>query len=94
MENLIEECNQAIYNFTGKQDGVKRRQVYDDITFMESEQGWAIHLKRHKDGRKVFLRYEDINFSINNSPLNTAEEEQLKDALFTLSRLKGMPNFT
>ncbi len=94
MENLIEECNQAIYNFTGKQDGVKRRQVYDDITFMESEQGWAIRLKRHKDGRKVFLRYEDINFSINNSPLNTAEEEQLKDALFTLSRLKGMPNFT
>ena len=32
---------------------------------MESSQGWSIPLARHKDGKKVFYRYEDANFSIN-----------------------------
>lgn len=93
IEDLIAECNKAIYDFTGNPDGIKRRQIYDDIIFMESEQGWSVPLERHKEGRKVYLRYEDTNFSINNSPLNAAEENQLKEALLTLSRLKGMPNF-
>nr|WP_199156036.1 WYL domain-containing protein [Pedobacter sp. ASV2] len=94
IEDLIEECNRAIYDHSGNLDGIKRRQIYEDIKFMESEQGWAIQLIRHKEGKKVFFRYEDTSFSINNSPLNTAEEEQLKTALITLSRLKGMPHFT
>lgn len=93
IEDLIAECNKAIYDFTGNPDGVKRRQIYDDIIFMESEQGWSVPVERHKDGRKVYLRYDDTSFSINNSPLNAAEEIQLKEALLTLSRLKGMPNF-
>lgn len=92
IDDLIAECNKAIYDFSGSSDGVKRRQIYDDIIFMESEQGWSVPLLRHKEGKKVFLRYEDTNFSINNSPLNSAEENQLKEALLTLSRLKGMPN--
>lgn len=93
IEDLIEECNKAIRDFTSNPEGIKRRQIYDDIIFMESEQGWSIQLKRQKEGRKVYLRYEDINFSIYNTPLNSAEETQLKEALLTLSRLKGMPNF-
>lgn len=93
IDDLVAECNNAIYDFCGSSDGVKRRQIYDDIIFMESEQGWSVPLKRYKEGRKVFLRYDDLNFSINNSPLNAAEEDRLKEALLTLSRLKGMPNF-
>ncbi len=42
MEDLVDECNKAIYDFTGNPEGVKRRQSYDNIIFMESEQGWAI----------------------------------------------------
>ena len=37
INDLIEACNQAIYEFTGLEDGVKRRQVYADIAYMESE---------------------------------------------------------
>ena len=53
IEDLIEACNEAIYDFSGIEDGVKRRQVFDDITFMESEQGWSIPLERIKCGRRV-----------------------------------------
>ena len=93
IDDLIEACNNAIYEYSGIEDGVKRRQLLDDIKFMESEQGWNIPLEHIRDGRKVYFRYEDMNFSINNQPLNETEEKQLKEALLTLSRFKGMPQF-
>ena len=40
INDLIEACNRAIYEFSGIEDGVKLRQILDDIRFMESEQGW------------------------------------------------------
>lgn len=93
IEDLVAVCNEAIYEFTGKEEGIKKRQLYDDIRFMESEQGWSIELEKTKDGRKVFYRYEDPNFSISNKPLNETEAFQLKEALLTLSRFKGMPQY-
>ncbi len=93
IDDLIDVCNKALYDFTGVHDGVKRRQVYEDITFMESSQGWSIPLERVRDGHKVFFRYEDRSFSINSQPLNENEQNQLKEALLTLSRFKGMPQF-
>lgn len=93
MEDLVEACNQSLYEFSGIEDGIKRRQVYEDIKFMESSQGWNIPLIKIRDGKKVFYRYEDLNFSINNQPLNEREELQLRESLVTLSRFKGMPQF-
>lgn len=91
--DLITACNNVIYEYSGIEDGVKRRQVLDDIKFMESEQGWNIPLGHIRDGHKVYFRYENMSFSINNQPLNETEENQLKEALLTLSRFKGMPQF-
>jgi predicted DNA-binding transcriptional regulator YafY len=93
IEDLIEACNQAIYESTGSDDGVKKRQVYDDITFMESEQGYAVPLIRHRDGRKKFFRYEDTSFTIRKRSVNQAEVEQIAETLAILSRFKGMPQF-
>jgi predicted DNA-binding transcriptional regulator YafY len=93
IDDLIDACNDAIYEYSGIEDGVKRRQVLDDIKFMESEQGWNIPLEHLREGHKVYFRYEDMSFSINKQPLNETEENQLKEALLTLSRFKGMPQF-
>ncbi len=67
--------------------------MYDDIAFMESEQGWGISLVRSKEGRRVYYRYEEKGYSINNQPLTESEINQLKEATFMLSRFKGMPSF-
>lgn len=93
LEDLIEACNNAIHEFSGIQKGVKRRQIFKDITFMESEQGWSIPLERLKDGRRVFYRYSDKNFSIKSQGLNPTEAEQLIETLTIFSRFKGMPQF-
>ncbi len=93
MEDLLEACNQAIYEFTGSNEGIKRRQIFEDIKFMESDVGYSTELIRHKEGRKVYYRYVDTTFSINSQPLNETEANQLKEALLTLSRFKGLPQF-
>ena len=93
MEDLIEACNEALYEFSGVQDGVKRRQVFNDILFMESEQGWSIPLERIKDGRRIYYRYEDKAFSIINQGINQSEAEQLQNTLYILSRFSGLPAF-
>lgn len=93
INDLIEACNRAIYEHAGIEDGVKRRQVLEDIKFMESEQGWNVPLSHIRDRHQVYFRYEDLSFSINNQPLNETEEKQLREALLTLSRFKGMPQF-
>lgn len=92
-EDLLQECNKALADFESGSEGIQRRQLFDDIRFMESEQGWAIPLRRIRHGRKVFYRYEDLSFSINNQPLNDAEAEQIKSALQVFSRFSGTPQF-
>ena len=38
IEALVQACNDALYQFTGIDEGVKKRQVYSDISFMMSDQ--------------------------------------------------------
>jgi len=93
MDDLVVACSVAVYDFSGIEDGVKRRQIFDDVTFMESDQGWSIPLERIKDGRKVYYRYSDQSFSLGNKGINPSEVEQLKETLSILTRFKGMPQF-
>jgi predicted DNA-binding transcriptional regulator YafY len=93
IDDLLSVCNEALYELNPNAVGIKKRQLFDDIKFMESSQGWSIPLVRHKDGKKVFYRYEDANFSINQQPINDLEAEQLKSALLVLARFKGLPQF-
>ncbi len=92
-EDLLEECNKALAEFDPGNQGIQRRQLFDDIRFMESEQGWLIPLARFHYGRRVYYRYEDTSFSINNQPLNDSEVEKFKSAIQILSRFSGTPQF-
>jgi len=93
IEDLIEACSNALYEYTGTSEGIKRRQVFEDIKFMESDQGWSIPLDHIKDGKKVYYRYTDKSFSIKNQTINETEANQLKETLSILTRFKGMPQF-
>ena len=93
LEDLLEECNKALTDLDLDSKGIQRRQLFDDIRFMESEAGWSIPLSKTRYGRKVYYRYEDLSFSINNQPLNASEAEQIKSALRIISRFSGTPQF-
>ena len=85
IEDLIDACNREINDYTGTSDGIRRRQVFDDIKFMESEQGWSIPLDKIREGKRVYYRYSDKNFSIKKQAINESEANQLKETLSILN---------
>jgi predicted DNA-binding transcriptional regulator YafY len=93
IEDLIDACNDALIDLDPNSSGIKRRQIFDDIKFMRDSKGFDAPIETFKDGKRAFYRYSDLSFSINNQPLNEKEAQQLKEALTTLSRFKGLPQF-
>lgn len=91
MEDLIDKCEEAIYYYNGV-GGVSRRQIFEDIKFMESETGWSVPLERKQDGRRVYYRYRDPDFTINAQPLTEDEARQLRSVIITLRRFRGLPS--
>lgn len=93
IDDLLKECEKAISEYSGSTKAISKRTFYNDLDFMKSEQGWAVPIETTTENRKVYYRYSDLNFSIKNQPLNEMEATQLKEALLTLSKFKGMPQF-
>jgi predicted DNA-binding transcriptional regulator YafY len=93
IDDLIAECESVLLEIDPESNGISRRQIFEDIAFMESSEGWSIELDKLRDGKKVHYRYSDKSFSINNMPLNEVEINQLKSAMDILTQFKGMPQF-
>ena len=93
IENLIDACNEALEENAPETSGVQRRQIFYDIQFMESPEGYNAPIDRIRDGRKTYYRYSDRDFSIRKQPINATETQQLADAIAMLGRFKGLPNF-
>jgi len=90
---LVDACNNAIFEYNGDSDGIGKRTVYEDINFMQSQQGWSVELEKIKQGKQVYYRYADPNFSINKQSLNESEINQLKETISILNRFKGVEQF-
>lgn len=91
--DLIKACAEALreFNFEG---AVSRRQIFDDIRYMKSDTGYRIELDEHLyEGKKKYYRYADPSFSINQQPISKAEAQQLQQAVATLTRFRGLPQY-
>ena len=93
INDLIEYCSNLLSEHYAIETTVSRRQIFDDMDFMKSEAGYDAPIESVKDGRKVFYRYWDPDFSILKKPLSSQEIGQLTEALETMSRLKNLPGF-
>ena len=92
-DTLLEAVNEALFEVTGVEEHIKTRQLRDDIAFMRSPEGWSVELAELSEGKKKIYRYEDLNFSINNAPLNDVEMDQFQSVIQVLSQFEGMPQF-
>jgi predicted DNA-binding transcriptional regulator YafY len=93
IDDLLDEVNIALEEFNGDGSKVERRQLFDDIKFMESESGFSIPLERIRQGKKVYYRYSEADFSIQNQKISDDEIETINSALMVLLRFRGIPQF-
>ena len=93
IDDLVEACNAALENLNPDTKGISKRQIFADIKFMQSDEGYAAPIQINRHGKKTTYRYSDKTYSIHKQVLNAEELSQLKLAIEALRRFKGMPQF-
>jgi predicted DNA-binding transcriptional regulator YafY len=94
IDELLAAVNDAIIEYDPSSEGIQIRTLRKDIRFMKSESGYNAPIEAIKASNgNFYYRYTDKSFSINNSPLNDTEAEQLKNAISILNRFEGSPEF-
>ena len=91
IDQLLDAVNEAIIEYDHTSEGVEIRTLRKDISFMRTVYNAPIEAIRGSNG--YYYRYTDKTFSINKSPLNDTEAEQLKKAISILQRFEGSPEF-
>ncbi|MES2828146.1 MAG: WYL domain-containing protein [Bacteroidota bacterium] len=92
LDDLIEACSNAIYEYQGIDTGVSRRTVQADMEMMRSNKlGYEAPIVVVD---KKYYTYSDKNYSITNSPLNQQDMQVLSEVSGLLKQFKGFNHFT
>lgn len=90
IEDLMNRVNEQLDDAGLKP--VSKKQIYDDIKFMKSSDGWEAPIMSYQFGKRKYLRYSG-EFSIMETPITELEVEQLETLITSLSRLQGIPMY-
>ncbi|MEL7341542.1 MAG: WYL domain-containing protein, partial [Bacteroidota bacterium] len=91
LEDLIEACSEALYEYEGIDKGVSRRTVQMDIQMMRSEKlGYNAPIVVVE---KKYYTYEDPEYSITNIPLTEQDLNKLGEVVDILRQFKGFAHF-
>lgn len=93
IQDLLFEVNTRMEEYNGLDSSIQKRQLYDDIKFMESDAGFSAPIEKYKEGRKVYYTYKDKHFSIKNQKITDDEINIINDAMIVFQRFSGLPQF-
>jgi predicted DNA-binding transcriptional regulator YafY len=91
LEDLVDACSDALYEYEGIDKGVSVRTVQLDIQMMRSEKlGYNAPIIVLD---KKFYTYEDPKYSITNIPLTSQDLSTLNEVVTILKQFKGFTHF-
>lgn len=91
LDDLIEACSEALYEYEGIDKGVSRRSVQMDIQFMRSDKlGYNAPIVVLE---KKYYTYDDPDYSITNIPLTDQDLGKLTEVVGILRQFKGFSHF-
>lgn len=91
LEDLIEACSDALYEYEGIDKGISRRTVQLDIQMMRSEKlGYNAPIIVYDN---KYYTYEDPEYSITNIPLTDKDLGKLSEAVEFMKQFKGFSHF-
>ncbi|MEO0553414.1 MAG: WYL domain-containing protein [Bacteroidota bacterium] len=91
LEDLIEACSDALYEYEGIDKGVSKRTVQLDIQMMRSDKlGYNAPIVVED---KKYYKYSDPDYSITNNPLTDNDLNKLNEVVDILRQFKGFSHF-
>ncbi len=92
LDDLIEACSDALYEFTGKSDNISRRTVQLDIQKMRSEElGYCAPIVVRENR---YYEYEDPDYSITDTPISPQDLDMMSGAVAVLKQLSAFSAFS
>lgn len=92
LEDLIEACSDALYDYEGRDINVSKRTVQLDIQLMRSDKlGYNAPITVYQ---RKFYKYEDENYSITNIPLTENDMNVLSETVEMLKQFKDFSLFS
>jgi len=91
LEDLIDECSEALFEFEGKESFVSKRTVQLDLQNMRSEKfGYEAPIEVYD---KKYYRYSDPDYSIHNISVNESDLKAMNNAVQILKQFKDFSMF-
>ncbi len=91
LEDLIDACSEALYEYEGIDKGVSKRTVQMDIQMMRSDKlGYNAPIEVID---KKYYSYADPDYSITNIPLTDQDLGKLTEVVGILKQFKGFTHF-
>jgi predicted DNA-binding transcriptional regulator YafY len=90
-EDLRDCLNKELAEINANHKEISIRTLREDLKHMRSREGGEAPIETYKKDGKSYYRYADKDFKLYNQGLNTAELQQLKNAIDTLSKIEGLP---
>lgn len=91
LNDLIEACSDALYEYEGIDKGISKRTVQMDIQMMRSEKlGYNAPIVVYDN---KYYKYEDDDYSITDTPLSQQDLKLMSEAVEVLRQFKGFSNF-
>jgi predicted DNA-binding transcriptional regulator YafY len=91
LDDLIDACSDALYEYEGIDKGVSKRSIQADIQMMRSDK-LGYNAPIIVVDRKYYT-YEDPNYSITNIPLTEQDLEKLSEAVEFMKQFQGFSHF-
>jgi len=91
LEDLIEACSEALYEYEGITKGISRRTVQLDIQMMRSDKlGYNAPIVVYDN---KYYTYEEKGYSITNIPLTDQDLEKMSEAVEFMKQFRGFSHF-
>lgn len=91
LEDLMDECSEALFEFEGKESFVSKRTIQLDLQNMRSEKfGYEAPIEVYE---KRFYRYSDPDYSIHNISVNESDLKAMNNAVQILKQFKDFSMF-
>lgn len=92
LEDLIDACSDALYEYEGIDKGISKRTLQMDIQMMRSEKlGYNAPIVVYDN---KYYKYEDEDYSITNTPLSEQDLKTMSEAVEVLRQFKGFSYFS
>ena len=92
LEDLIDACSDALYEYEGIDKGISKRTVQMDIQMMRSDKlGYNAPIEVYDN---KYYRYADPDYSITNSPLTEDDMKLMGETVEMLRQFEGFSAFS